>query len=187
MMVPRIRLVCNDDHTAIRALTQAAFTASELGYHGEAELVDQIRGHSPSPLELVAYDTERIIGHILFSPVEIRIPGSQFLGMGLAPMAVLPETQNCGVGTALIREGSRRIFSAGTSFIVVLGHPEYYPRFGFQVAANLGIHHGFTGIPQDVFFIRCKPFFDGSQLSGGRAFYGLPFGPQFNDDEKAET
>ncbi len=69
--------------------------------------------------------------------------------MGLAPMAVAPDCQRRGIGTLLVQAGLNELSQSGCPIVVVLGHPEYYPRFGFVPAAELGITHGFEGIPQD--------------------------------------
>ena len=80
-------------------------------------------------------------------------PGEPILGMGLAPMAVLPERQRAGIGSQLVREGLKRLRAASTPFVIVLGHPEYYPRFGFQPASRYGIQCQWEGVPDQAFMI----------------------------------
>ncbi len=88
-----IRSETPDDHDAIRRVIVDAFTDCEFGYNGEADLVDQLRNECDDLLALVATDGDTIVGHILFSPVSVRIDNSMVQGMGLAPMAVQPNCQ----------------------------------------------------------------------------------------------
>ena len=94
----------------------------------ESKLVDAIRANGNATVSQVAVVNGQIVGHILFSPVEVE--GAR--GLGLAPVAVLPEYQNQGVGGALIRVGIAACREIGARFIVVLGEPAYYRRFGFR-------------------------------------------------------
>ncbi len=98
-------------------------------------------------------ESGRIVGHILFSPV--RIDGSEMTtdGMGLAPVAVLPAWQRQGIGTLLVQTGIKMLTGQGCSFTIVLGHPEYYPRFGFERASLHGIHSQWQGVPDEAFMI----------------------------------
>jgi putative acetyltransferase len=93
------------------------------------------------------------VGHILFSPVTLEGPKSTLKGMGLAPMAVLPEYQGRGIGSRLVREGLRRLKRASIPFVIVLGHPGYYPRFGFSPASRYGIHCQWPDVPDPAFMI----------------------------------
>jgi len=129
-----IRLENLDDIAAIRNVNERAF-----GRPAEADLVDVLRRNGKATLSLVAEDDGQIAGHILFSPVTIESGAEQFAGVGLAPMAVLPEMQNRGVGSSLVKHGLDRCREAGHQFAVVLGHPDYYPRFGFVPASRYGI------------------------------------------------
>jgi putative acetyltransferase len=98
---------------------------------------------------LVADDGGKIIGHILFSPVTLSgAPDARI--MGLAPMAVLPREQRHGVGTALVREGLSRCEELGYGAIVVVGHRDYYPRFGFKPATMFNLKSEYD-VPDDVF------------------------------------
>ena len=122
------------DSRAIHAVEVAAF-----GQPAEAELVDALRRAGVAPLvSLVADDAGAIVGHALFSPVTLdRHPATRLMGLG--PMAVAPARQRSGIGSALVREGSAACARAGIAGLVVLGHPEYYPRFGFVPASRFGI------------------------------------------------
>lgn len=166
------------DHDKILRVTIEAFADSEFGHNGEAELIDALRGNADRYLSLVACSGDNVIGHILFTPVVIRTPPNEILGMGLGPMSVAPSFQNSCIGSSLVTEGLQRLFEQGCRIVVVLGHPEYYSRFGFLRASQFGITHGFQDLPQDLFFIHFgsqDPIFD---LIGGAAYYRDEFGPQ---------
>lgn len=122
------------DHAAIAALNEAAF-----GQPGEAALVDALRAHGALTLSLVAIANDELVGHIAFSPVTITGDGGVRQAIGLAPMAVAPAWQRRGVGTRLVREGLERLHAAGAPAVVVLGHRDYYPRFGFAPASRFGL------------------------------------------------
>jgi len=165
------------DAAAIRDLTVAAFSASEFGHSGEADLVERLTKSPRKHASWVVIIEGQIVGHILFTPVVIRSDDARLQGMGLAPMSVLPSRQRQGVGGALVRYGLRALLADGCPFVVVLGHPEYYPRFGFERAAGFGVTHGFEGIPQEVFFLATNP--EGTEsLKPGRLFYDSAFGEQ---------
>jgi putative acetyltransferase len=105
-------------------------------------------------ISLVALDADRVVGHILFSPATIyHDEGSVLRGMGLAPMAVLPEFRSKGVGSALVREGLARLRGMKCPFVIVLGHPGFYPRFGFERASKFGVACQWPGIPDEVFMM----------------------------------
>jgi putative acetyltransferase len=121
------------DREAIRRVNERAF-----GGAAEADLVDALRG-SPAwipELSLVAADADVVVGHVLFSLVALD-SGPELLSLG--PMAVVPERQRDGVGSALVRHGLDLAAGMQYPYVVVLGHPEYYPRFGFVPARGLGI------------------------------------------------
>lgn len=124
----------DEDIPAIRVVNEQAF-----GRPAEANLVDALRRNGKATLSLVAEEEGQIVGHILFSPVTIESGRTEFYGVGLAPLAVLPEFQNRGIGSALVKHGLDRCREAGHSFAIVLGHPRYYPRFGFVPASRFGI------------------------------------------------
>ncbi len=167
-----------DDYRSIRELTVSAFRCSSLGYHGEAELIDAIRNETTDRLSLVACYGDRIVGHVLFSPVHIRTSTEDVLGMGLGPISVAPLYQRKGMGGLLVKEGLARLAAQDCSFVVVMGHPDYYPRFGFTPALQFGITHGFDGIPQNVFFVQAVSVVSLMKVANGRAFYSNAFGPQ---------
>ena len=115
----------------------------------EGDLVDIVRHTTDPIISLVADDGEKIIGHILFSPVTLSGHRDARI-MGLAPMAVLPGEQRRGIGSALVREGLTRSKNLGYGAVVVVGHPNYYPRFGFRPAATFNLKSEYD-VPDDVF------------------------------------
>jgi putative acetyltransferase len=125
------------DRAAIDAVNRAAF-----GGPDEAELVDALRAAGALVLSLVAVADGELVGHIAFSPVTIAGGGGSTPAIGLAPLAVAPGWQRRGVGTRLIAEGLDRLRAAGHRAVVVLGHPEYYPRLGFSKASGFGLRWG---------------------------------------------
>jgi putative acetyltransferase len=122
------------DHADVRRVNELAFMQP-----AEADLVDALRAAGAATLSLVAVHEGRVMGHILFSPVTVASPSGDFVAVGLAPMAVLPELQKQGVGSLLVRAGLNELRHAGHEVVVVLGHPGYYPRFGFARAGAHGI------------------------------------------------
>ena len=154
-----------EDIEAIRNLIEAAF-----GQPAEADIVDRLRKNCPDTLSLVAEDETGIVGHILFSPAEIMSMGNRVKGMGLAPMVVLPDRRREGIGTQLVTEGLKLLQGNACPYVIVLGHPEYYPRFGFEPAAKYRIVCQWEGIPSEAFMIR---IFDETVMDGveGIALY----------------
>lgn len=122
------------DVGSIAELNEAAFAGP-----GEGALIDALRRAGGLTLSLVAVSEGEVVGHIAFSPVEIEGPKGQVRAIGLAPMAVLPGRQGEGIGGGLVREGLARLRAAGHTAVIVLGHPEYYPRFGFVRASRFGL------------------------------------------------
>jgi putative acetyltransferase len=118
------------DLAAIRGVHADAFGRGE-----EGALVDALRGNAAVQLSLVATIGDRVVGDVMYSPVSV----GEVIGSGLGPMAVLPEHQRRGVGSALVNAGTRRLQAAGCPLVVVLGHPSFYPRFGFRPARAHGI------------------------------------------------
>jgi len=140
--------------TAIgRGLLRRRINEQAFGQLQEANIVDKLRTNCDGLLSLVALQDEKIIGHILFSPVTIEGSFGMLKGMGLAPMAVLPEFQRQGVGSKLIKAGTEILKTSGCPFIIVLGHPEYYPRFGFEPASRYRIKSQWEGVPDHAFMI----------------------------------
>jgi putative acetyltransferase len=136
-----------EDASQVREVNQRAF-----GQPAEADLVDKLRATGSESLSWVA-DDDRVVGHILFTPVVVDGAGRRVVGMGLAPMAVLPERQRQGIGSQLVTRGLEVLRERGCPFVVVVGHPEYYPRFGFEPASKHGLASQWEGIPDEAFMV----------------------------------
>ena len=115
------------DYDAIREVNRLVF-----GGEDEARLVDQLREDGEVIASLVAVDEEQVVGHILFSELPIETELRVLRGAALAPMAVRPGRQRSGIGSALVQRGLEVCGERGVEIVVVVGHPEYYPRFGFS-------------------------------------------------------
>jgi len=141
------------DHNWVIQLTEKAFETLEISEHNEGQLVEKLR-KAPTfidELSLVAELNGQVVGHILFTPIVIENGTQQFQSLILAPVSVLPEYQKMGIGGQLIRAGHQRAKELGFQSAILLGHPEYYPRFGYKPASTYGIK---TQIPlpsDDVF------------------------------------
>jgi len=141
---------CQADRAGIRAVHLSAFKNT-----GEADVVDRLRENCSTFISLVAKTDDEVLGHILFTPARlIQNEGWSVKGLGLAPLGVLPAFQNLGIGTALCVAGLTKAASVGYPFVVVLGHPGYYPRFGFETASTYGIQSSFEGVPDEAFMIK---------------------------------
>ncbi len=142
----QIRTEKESDRDAVYTVNESAFETPS-----EANLVDALREQAQPVISLVAEDNGKVVGHIMFSPVSLSgYPGLEV--MGLAPMAVVPEHQRKGLGCALVRAGLERCRQLGFAAVVVLGHPEYYPRFGFSPSSRFGIDSEYE-VPEEVFMV----------------------------------
>lgn len=129
-----IREEVGPDAVAVYRVNLAAFDRPE-----EAGLVDALRRRGAFICSLVAELDGAIVGHILFTPATIETDGGAIVVAALGPLAVSPEYQKQGIGGRLVQAGLNRCREAGYRIVIVLGHPAYYPRFGFQPARPLGI------------------------------------------------
>ncbi|WP_420430656.1 GNAT family N-acetyltransferase [Hyphobacterium sp.] len=130
----QIRTAGEGDFAGIRAVLNAAF-----GQAGEAAIVEALRADDADSLELVADHHGQIIGTVMFSPASVHLPGHRILrGLGLGPVAVAPDHQGKGIGSALIEAGLEHFKPYPVAFFCVLGEPEYYTRFGFSPAIERG-------------------------------------------------
>lgn len=136
------------DGSAIHQLHVAAF-----GGPGEARLVDVLRAADALTISLVAELGDAVVGHIAFSPVEIVGERGSTKALALAPVAVLPEHQRSGIGSRLIEAGLAEARRLGWELIIVLGHHDYYTRFGFVTAQPHGILCPFE-VPAEAFMVR---------------------------------
>jgi putative acetyltransferase len=130
----KVRPETDVDIPGIRRVVEAAFTRPT-----EANLVDLCRERGKAALSLVAIEADQIMGHILFTPVELDPPHPGWKGLGLGPVAVLPEFQRTGIGSRLITIGLEIFRQHGYDFIVLLGDPAYYCRFGFIPGREFGL------------------------------------------------
>jgi putative acetyltransferase len=134
------------DYPAVNAVNTAAFETP-----AEANLVEVLRKEAHPYISLVAEEGEQILGHILFTPMVL--PGHEELKiMGLAPVAVVPEHQREGIGSALIHAGMEKCKEMGFGAVIVLGHMGYYPRFGFTPAVRYGIRCEYE-VPEEAFMV----------------------------------
>jgi putative acetyltransferase len=132
------------DRSAVHALNISVFETPS-----EANLVNALRQQALPVVSLVAEENGAIVGHIMFSPVSLSGHPSLKV-MGLAPMAVTPEHQQKGIGSALVRAGLEQCRQLGFVAVVVLGHPKYYPRFGFSPSSHFDIDCEYE-VPEEVF------------------------------------
>lgn len=133
-IVVEIRGEQSADYEAICEVHKQAF-----GSEAEPRLVELLRSRKKVAIALVALSEDRILGHIVFSPIVVAEAPEDFRGIGLGPVAVLPEFQNRGVGSKLIRAGLHVCRESGYEAVIVLGHTKYYPRFGFHRAKEYGL------------------------------------------------
>jgi putative acetyltransferase len=152
-----------NDYDQVRSILRLTFPTE-----AEGKLVDALRANGKAIISLVAAQDDQILGHILFSPVSTT-PLNPAKGIGLAPVAVHPDVQSHGIGSALIQEGLKRCKELRFGYCVVLGSPKYYQRFGFQKARNFGIQNEY-GV-DDEFMI----MFFSNQTAKGLVRYAPEF------------
>ncbi|MGZ6292330.1 MAG: GNAT family N-acetyltransferase [Syntrophales bacterium] len=141
-----VRPETSTDIGAITEVTVAAFKTLEISNHTEQVIIEALRAAKALTVSLVAESDGRVIGHIAFSPVTISDGTPNWFGLG--PVSVLPEYQKKGIGKSLISEGLSLLKKLGGQGCVLVGHPTYYKRLGFQNFPEL-VHEG---VPQEVFF-----------------------------------
>ena len=152
------------DIPVIHALNASAFRTD-----AEARLVDALRANGKAIYSYVAVDEQdTVLGHVLYSPVTTPLPSH---GLGLAPVAVKPEFQNQGVGSKLIRVSLIEVKADGFDYVVLLGSPEYYHRFGFQTARTFGLQNEY-GVDEEFMVLNLS----GRELSSGLVQYAEEFG-----------
>jgi putative acetyltransferase len=151
-----------DDVCAITEVTVAAFKTLEISNHTEQFIIEVLRASKVLTVSLVAELVGQVIGHIAFSPVTISDGTPDWYGLG--PVSVLPEHQRKGIGKALIKEGLSRLKAMNAQGCCLVGHPDYYRKFGFTNTSGLVLE----GVPQEVFFALS---FDGHTPQGTVAFH----------------
>lgn len=164
-VVIRQRQAADDD--AIRQLNDAAF-----GGPDESKLIEDLRAADLAAIELVAVEDAAIVGHILFGPLAVTHGKEAIRALSLAPMSVQPGRQRSGTGSALVRAGLAAAKAHNWQAVFVLGHPDFYPRFGFSAALARPFKAPFAG---DAFMaLELEP---GALAGGaGRVVYPPPFG-----------
>ena len=140
-----IREEADADVNAIAEVTVAAFKTLAISNHSEQFIIEALRAANALKISLVAEVEGRVVGHIAFSPVTISDGFANWYGLG--PVSVLPDYQRQGIGSALILEGLSRLKGFGARGCCLVGHPDYYRRFGFQNIRGL-VH---AGVPEEVF------------------------------------
>jgi putative acetyltransferase len=165
---PVIRPESDADREAIRRVHRLAF-----GQDAEAALVDALRDGGHVRLSLVALRNGALVGHILFSELEILTRWGTMAALALAPMAVLPEYQRQGIGSALVRRGLELCRAAGHRAVIVVGHPEFYPRFGFSPALARGLQSPYSNLGEAWMALELVP--DALDGVTGQAVYPRPF------------
>ena len=134
-----------EDIAAIAEVNRQAF-----GQPGEADLVDELRAVGALSLSMVAEADGKVVGHVAFSPMRLDQQPDTPRALGLGPMAVLPEYQNQGIGLGLLQAGLDACRQQGAEIVLVLGHPKFYPRAGFEVASGFGIRCEYNA-PEEAF------------------------------------
>ncbi len=157
-----IRSETEADWAAITEVTKAAFETLEISNQTEQFIIEALRAAKALTLSLVAEVEGRVIGHIAFSPLTISDGTPNWYGLG--PVSVLPEYQRQGVGKALIQEGLSRLKDMNAQGCCLVGHPDYYRKFGFKNVPEL-VHEG---VPPEVFFALS---FDGHTPQGTVTFH----------------
>jgi putative acetyltransferase len=157
-----IRPESGADVRAISEVTVSAFRTLEISNHTEQFIIAALRAAGALTVSLVAEMDGRVVGHIAFSPVLISDGTRDWYGLG--PVSVLPEFQRQGIGKALIREGLSRLKALNARGCCLVGHPDYYRKFGFSNVPGL-VHEG---VPLEVFFALS---FDGKTPQGTVSFH----------------
>ena len=157
-----IRNEMDDDVSTITEVTIAAFKTLAISNHTEQFIIEALRAVDALTVSLVAEVNGRVIGHIAFSPVTISDGTPNWYGLG--PVSVLPEQQRRGIGKALIWEGLSRLKDLNARGCCLVGHPDYYKKFGFKNISGLMLE----GVPQEVFFTLS---FDGHTPQGTVTFH----------------
>lgn len=148
-----IRQETPDDYARVIELTEKAFETMEFSDQKEGQLVEKLR-KAPTfipELSLVAELDNQLIGHILFTPLVIDNGQQKFQSLVLGPVSVLPEFQKQGIGEQLIVAGHQKARDLGFQSVILIGHPEYYPRFGYKTASGFGLKVSMDLPSEDVF------------------------------------
>jgi putative acetyltransferase len=164
----RVRPLRPADEAAVDELVARAF-----GRRAEADLLRALRRELPEGIELVAEDGGALAGHIAFGPVTPERVAPGVVAFGLGPMAVAPELQRGGVGGELVAAGLAACAARGVGLVFVLGHPSYYPRFGFEPAARRGYRYRSEAFDRAFFLRELVP--GAAEGGGGLVRFAAPF------------
>lgn len=167
-----IRAATAADAGAVDSVIRAAFAGTDFGHQGEAELVGMIDADGDALVSLVAERDGAIVGHVLFSRMDVEADGAAIAGAGLAPVSVVPAQQGQGIGDALIRTGLDALHEQGVAISFVLGHESYYPRFGYSPDLAARFASPFAG----PHFMAMMLDSNAAWPLGGRADYAPAFG-----------
>lgn len=170
-----IRQETEADHSEVFNLIEAAFKNEEISDHKEHFLVDRLRKSKAfvPELSLVAELDNQLVGHILLTKLVIKSEPGETQSLALAPVSVLPEFQHQGIGGKLIRKAHEVAQSLGFKSVLLLGHPEYYPRFGYQKASSYGIQFPFEAPDEACMALELHK--DSLQLVSGTVRYPKEF------------
>jgi putative acetyltransferase len=169
--LPVIRPEKPEDIESIRNINKQAF-----GQDKESKLVDRLRNRGVLTISLVAVQDGEVVGHIAFSPVVVESVNSGFTAITLAPLAVSPAHQRNGIGSQLVGAGLEECRRLGHDIVFLVGHPNYYPRFGFVLAMPKGINCEFE-VPEEAWMV--LELTEGA-LAGRRGM--VKFEPEFKED-----
>lgn len=163
-----VRAEKDQDHEAVRRVNRLAF-----GQDGEARLVDALRAGGFAPVSLVAEISALVVGHIMFSDLKIATDKGDLPALALAPMAVQPEIQRQGIGSILVRRGLEVCREQGHHIVLVLGHADFYPRFGFSAKLAERLESPYGSGPSHMAIELVSGALDGVS---GKLVYSPPFG-----------
>lgn len=169
-----VRRIAPGDFDAVDAVHRAAFASTAFGYQGEADLVRALHADGDALVSLIAETEGEIVGHALFSTLAVEADGVPLRAAGLAPVGVLPVLHGMGIGSALIRKGIEHLHAHAIQIGFVLGHPDYYPRFGYSAKTALPFASPFAG-PHFMALLLDKAVI---LPESGRARYAPAFGPE---------
>ncbi|CVK21929.1 GNAT family N-acetyltransferase [Sporomusa sphaeroides] len=174
-MKTHIRQENEADFDRVYEVVQLAFHNAEHTDHDEHNLINRLRKSSAfiPKLSLVAVVDDEVVGHILFTRVEIINANESHTALALAPVSVIPARQGNGIGGTLILEGHKIAKELGFTLVIVLGHPGYYPQFGYMPASKFGITAPFE-VPDEA-FMACELTLNGLFNVSGTVQYAKEF------------
>ena len=166
-----------EEYTSVIELTAKAFETMPFSEGDEDKLVERLRKAATfiPELSLVAELDGQLVGHILFTPLQIKNEQDIFTSLVLGPVSVLPEFQKQGIGGQLIRAGHQKAKELGFQSVILIGHPEYYPRFGYKTASGFGLKVAME-LPSDDVFMAAELTENGLSGVSGMVIFPPEFG-----------